>query len=103
MLNESGIFFSLPSVKSTLKDEVIERVLLLKEVTQSDLRRKFICFAQNSLGNTTQSIQLKEKKGGKPGRLLPNAHSCFYLRGDEFCQRIVMMMIAINTRCQAAF
>nr|XP_001914870.2 interleukin-18 receptor accessory protein isoform X1 [Equus caballus] len=51
------------SVKSTLKDEVIERVLLLKEVTQSDLRRKFICFAQNSLGNTTQSIQLKEKKG----------------------------------------
>ncbi|XP_032507851.1 interleukin-18 receptor accessory protein isoform X5 [Phocoena sinus] len=51
------------SVKSTLKNEVIERVLFLKEVTQSDLRRKFICFAQNSIGNTTQSIQLKEKKG----------------------------------------
>ncbi|XP_004435926.1 PREDICTED: interleukin-18 receptor accessory protein [Ceratotherium simum simum] len=51
------------SVKSTLKDEVIERVVLLKEVTQSDLRRKFICFAQNSVGNTTQSVQLKEKKG----------------------------------------
>ncbi|XP_032507850.1 interleukin-18 receptor accessory protein isoform X4 [Phocoena sinus] len=53
------------SVKSTLKNEVIERVLFLKEVTQSDLRRKFICFAQNSIGNTTQSIQLKEKKGDK--------------------------------------
>ncbi|XP_036729267.1 interleukin-18 receptor accessory protein isoform X3 [Balaenoptera musculus] len=51
------------SVKSTLKDEVVERVVFLKEVTRSDLRRKFICFAQNSIGNTTQSIQLKEKKG----------------------------------------
>ncbi|XP_036729266.1 interleukin-18 receptor accessory protein isoform X2 [Balaenoptera musculus] len=53
------------SVKSTLKDEVVERVVFLKEVTRSDLRRKFICFAQNSIGNTTQSIQLKEKKGDK--------------------------------------
>ncbi|XP_069902968.1 interleukin-18 receptor accessory protein isoform X1 [Globicephala melas] len=53
------------SVKSTLKNEVIERVVFLKEVTQSDLHRKFICFAQNSIGNTTQSIQLKEKKGDK--------------------------------------
>ncbi|XP_029088692.1 interleukin-18 receptor accessory protein isoform X2 [Monodon monoceros] len=53
------------SVKSTLKNEVIERVVFLKEVTQSDLRRKFICFAQNSIGNTTQSIQLKEKKDKK--------------------------------------
>ncbi|KAM9053065.1 LOW QUALITY PROTEIN: interleukin-18 receptor accessory protein [Megaptera novaeangliae] len=51
------------SVKSTLKDEVVERVVFLKEVTRSDLRRKFICFAQNSIGNTTQSIQLKERKG----------------------------------------
>uniref|UniRef100_A0A8C3VR18 Interleukin-18 receptor accessory protein n=1 Tax=Catagonus wagneri TaxID=51154 RepID=A0A8C3VR18_9CETA len=51
------------SVKSTLKDEVIKRVIILKEVTQRDLRRKFICFAQNSIGNITQSIQLKEKKG----------------------------------------
>uniref|UniRef100_A0A8C0A595 Interleukin-18 receptor accessory protein n=1 Tax=Bos mutus grunniens TaxID=30521 RepID=A0A8C0A595_BOSMU len=51
------------SVKSTLKDEVIERVVLLEKVTQSDLHRKFICFAQNSIGNTTQSIQLKKKTG----------------------------------------
>ncbi|ELK05032.1 interleukin-18 receptor accessory protein [Pteropus alecto] len=51
------------SVKSTYKDEVIERVIRLKEVTQSDLRKTFTCFAQNSIGNTTQSVQLKEKKG----------------------------------------
>ncbi|XP_012595991.2 interleukin-18 receptor accessory protein isoform X1 [Microcebus murinus] len=51
------------SIKSTLKDEIIERDIILEEVTQSDLRRKFVCFAQNSIGNTTQSIQLKEKKG----------------------------------------
>ncbi|XP_077771053.1 interleukin-18 receptor accessory protein isoform X1 [Canis aureus] len=50
-------------VKHTIKDEVYERVIHLKEVTQRDLRKKFICFAQNSIGNTTQSIQLKEKKG----------------------------------------
>ncbi|KAB1256680.1 Interleukin-18 receptor accessory protein [Camelus dromedarius] len=51
------------SVKSTLKDEIIERVFFLKEVTQRDLRRTFTCFAQNSIGNTTHSVQLKEKKG----------------------------------------
>ncbi|KAI4587876.1 hypothetical protein MJG53_020554, partial [Ovis ammon polii x Ovis aries] len=51
------------SVKSTLKDEVIERVVLLEKVTESDLHKKFICFAQNSIGNTTQSIQLKKKTG----------------------------------------
>lgn len=59
-------FPSFHSVKSTLKDEVIERVVFLEKVTQSDLRRKFICFAQNSIGNTTQSIQLKKKTGGEP-------------------------------------
>ncbi|XP_043458992.1 interleukin-18 receptor accessory protein [Prionailurus bengalensis] len=50
-------------VKYTKKDDVIERVVHLKEVTQRDLHRKFVCFAQNSIGNTTQSIQLREKKG----------------------------------------
>lgn len=59
-------FPSFPSVKSTLKDEVIERVVLLEKVTESDLHKKFICFAQNSIGNTTQSIQLKKKTGGEP-------------------------------------
>ncbi|XP_074188567.1 interleukin-18 receptor accessory protein isoform X2 [Rhinolophus sinicus] len=51
------------SVQSTFEDEIIQRVVHLKEVTQRDLRKMFICFAQNSIGNTTQSIQLKEKKG----------------------------------------
>ncbi|XP_005400829.1 PREDICTED: interleukin-18 receptor accessory protein isoform X2 [Chinchilla lanigera] len=55
--------FQEKSVKSTFEEEVIERVIFLKEVTQSDLRRKFVCFAQNSIGNTTQTIQLKEKRG----------------------------------------
>ncbi|CAK7297891.1 Interleukin-18 receptor accessory protein [Vulpes lagopus] len=59
-------------VKHTIKDEVYERVIHLKEVTQRDLRKKFICFAQNSIGNTTQSIQLKEKKGECDGWVLEN-------------------------------
>ncbi|KAM5319021.1 LOW QUALITY PROTEIN: interleukin-18 receptor accessory protein [Glossophaga mutica] len=50
------------SVKTTFEDEIIKCVVHLKEVTQSDLYKTFICFAQNSIGNTTQSIQLKEKK-----------------------------------------
>nr|XP_020012977.1 interleukin-18 receptor accessory protein [Castor canadensis] len=50
------------SIKSTFKEEVIEHVVFLKEVTQRDLSRKFVCFAQNSIGNTTQTIQLKERK-----------------------------------------
>lgn len=83
LCNWLSVVLSLfPSVKSTLKDEVIERVVFLKEVTQHDLRRKFICFAQNSIGNTSQSIQLREKKGGKPGRLSQNTGNWFYLRGE---------------------
>ncbi|KAM6178224.1 interleukin-18 receptor accessory protein [Rhynchocyon petersi] len=35
----------------------------LAKVTKSDLQRKYICFAQNSKGNASQSIQLKVKKG----------------------------------------
>ncbi|KAM5253189.1 interleukin-18 receptor accessory protein isoform 2-T2 [Hipposideros larvatus] len=52
-------------VKSNPQDEVIDRVVRFKKVTQSDLLKTFICSAQNSIGNTTQSIQLKEKKGDK--------------------------------------
>ncbi|XP_066120963.1 interleukin-18 receptor accessory protein [Saccopteryx bilineata] len=50
------------SVKTTFKDEIIECVVCLKEVTQSDFHKTFICFAQNSIGNTTQSIRLRKKK-----------------------------------------
>ncbi|KAM6179901.1 interleukin-18 receptor accessory protein [Erethizon dorsatum] len=56
--------FQEKSIKSTFEEEVIERVVFLKEVTQSYLGRKFVCFAQNSIGNSTQTIRLKEKKGG---------------------------------------
>ncbi|XP_012326926.2 interleukin-18 receptor accessory protein [Aotus nancymaae] len=51
------------SIESTVKGEIIERDIILEKVTQRDLRRKFVCFVQNSIGNTTQSIQLKEKRG----------------------------------------
>ncbi|KAM9212429.1 interleukin-18 receptor accessory protein [Dugong dugon] len=46
-----------------LKEGIIQHILSLKEVSQRDLQRKFICFAKNSVGNTTRSIQLKKKKG----------------------------------------
>ncbi|XP_004617992.2 interleukin-18 receptor accessory protein [Sorex araneus] len=48
---------------STKEFDRIECSVFLKEVTQSDLHKKFICFAQNSIGNVTRSIQLKAKKG----------------------------------------
>ncbi|KAM7078138.1 LOW QUALITY PROTEIN: interleukin-18 receptor accessory protein [Molossus nigricans] len=51
------------SVQDTVENKDIECVLHLKEVTRSDLHKTFICFAQNSIGNTTRSIHLKEKKG----------------------------------------
>lgn len=43
----------------------MERVIFLKEVTQSDLGREFLCFAQNSIGNVTRSLRLQEKRGGE--------------------------------------
>ncbi|XP_008838535.1 interleukin-18 receptor accessory protein [Nannospalax galili] len=54
--------FQEKSIKSTLKDKVIEYTMFLEEVTERDLGKKFVCFAQNSIGNTTQIIKLKEKK-----------------------------------------
>ncbi|XP_042551354.1 interleukin-18 receptor accessory protein isoform X3 [Dipodomys spectabilis] len=47
------------------KEEEIEGVICLKEVKKKHLSRKFVCFAQNSIGNTTKTIQLTEKKGDK--------------------------------------
>ncbi|XP_044522981.1 interleukin-18 receptor accessory protein [Gracilinanus agilis] len=52
--------------KSTDNDvewKTIHYIAHLKEVTKKDLRRNFICFAQNSLGNITRTIKLKQKKG----------------------------------------
>nr|XP_004651749.3 interleukin-18 receptor accessory protein [Jaculus jaculus] len=55
--------FEEKRLKSSFKDEVIEHTIFFKEVTQRDLGRKFVCFAQNSIGNTTWTVQLREKKG----------------------------------------
>lgn len=55
--------FEEKRIQSTFKNEVIERTIFLRVVTQRDLSRKFVCFAQNSIGNTTQTIQLREKEG----------------------------------------
>nr|XP_027807593.1 interleukin-18 receptor accessory protein isoform X1 [Marmota flaviventris] len=51
------------SIQSTVKDEVIECVFSLESPTQRDLSRKYVCFAQNSIGNVTWTLQLREKKG----------------------------------------
>lgn len=55
--------FEEKRIQSTFKNEVIERTIFLREVTQRDLSRKFVCFAQNSVGNTTRTIQLRKKEG----------------------------------------
>nr|XP_026264412.1 interleukin-18 receptor accessory protein [Urocitellus parryii] len=51
------------STQSTVKDEVIECVFSLEKLTQRDLSRKYVCFAQNSIGNVTWTVRLREKKG----------------------------------------
>nr|XP_039316750.1 interleukin-18 receptor accessory protein isoform X2 [Saimiri boliviensis boliviensis] len=51
------------SIESTVKGEIFERDIILEKVTQHDLHKKFVCFVQNSIGNKTQSIQLKVKRG----------------------------------------
>ncbi|XP_031223198.1 interleukin-18 receptor accessory protein [Mastomys coucha] len=55
--------FEEKRIQSTFKNEVIERTIFLRVVTRRDLSRKFVCFAQNSIGNTTRTIQLREKEG----------------------------------------
>ncbi|KAK1327686.1 hypothetical protein QTO34_012831 [Cnephaeus nilssonii] len=51
------------SVKAAVEAEVIQRTVHLDRVAQSDLHKTFICFAQNSLGNASQPLQLRGKKG----------------------------------------
>ncbi|XP_021054883.1 interleukin-18 receptor accessory protein [Mus pahari] len=55
--------FEEKRIQSTFKNEVIERTIFLREVTQRDLSRKFVCFAQNSIGNTTRTFRLRKKEG----------------------------------------
>ncbi|KAK7828477.1 hypothetical protein U0070_008986, partial [Myodes glareolus] len=49
--------------ESNFKSTVIEYTAVLTTVTQRDLSSKFVCFAQNSVGNTTRTIQLRKKEG----------------------------------------
>ncbi|CAO2607979.1 Interleukin-18 receptor accessory protein [Lemmus lemmus] len=49
--------------ESNFKNTVIEYTAVLTTVTQRDLSSKFVCFAQNSVGNTTRTIQLRKKEG----------------------------------------
>ncbi|XP_027623353.1 interleukin-18 receptor accessory protein [Tupaia chinensis] len=51
------------SIKSTPDGDIVQLAFPLEKVTQTHLRSKFVCFAQNSIGNTTRSIQLTLKKG----------------------------------------
>ncbi|CAH7233604.1 interleukin-18 receptor accessory protein [Phodopus roborovskii] len=55
--------FEEKCIQSNYKNKVIEHTIFLREVTQRDLSRKFVCFAQNSIGNTTRTIQLRQKEG----------------------------------------
>ncbi|XP_006884662.1 PREDICTED: interleukin-18 receptor accessory protein [Elephantulus edwardii] len=59
---EVKICHAVESISSS-SNEVFQCTYSLKEVTQSDLQKKFICFAKNSKGNDTKTIQLKVKKG----------------------------------------
>lgn len=49
--------------ESNFKSTVIEYTIVLTTVTQRDLSSKFVCFTQNSIGNTTWTIQLRKKEG----------------------------------------
>ncbi|XP_023599761.1 interleukin-18 receptor accessory protein isoform X3 [Myotis lucifugus] len=65
---DSGRELEIPTkegrrVKATVEAEVIQRTVHLERVAQSDLHKTFICFAQNSLGNSTQPLQLRGRKG----------------------------------------
>ncbi|XP_059137277.1 interleukin-18 receptor accessory protein [Peromyscus eremicus] len=55
--------FKEKSIQSNYKNKVIEHTAFLREITPRDLSKKFVCFAQNSVGNTTRTIQLRKKEG----------------------------------------
>ncbi|XP_036609120.1 interleukin-18 receptor accessory protein [Trichosurus vulpecula] len=51
------------SIINQVEKKTIYYTAFLKQVTKKDLLRNFICFAQNSVGNSTRTIKLKQKRG----------------------------------------
>ncbi|XP_078003502.1 interleukin-18 receptor accessory protein isoform X3 [Phascolarctos cinereus] len=51
------------SIDNQVERQTIYYTACLKQVTKKDLQKTFICFAQNSVGNTTWTIKLKQKRG----------------------------------------
>lgn len=73
----------------------MECTAFLGEVTQRDLSKKFVCFAQNSVGNTTRTIQLRKKEGGKPRTLFLKMDICSFWKGEgHFAQKREAMFAA---------
>ncbi|XP_056664492.1 interleukin-18 receptor accessory protein [Monodelphis domestica] len=62
-LNRKELREGNKSIENDVEQKTIHFIAHLKEVTKKDLQRNFICFAQNSVGNTTLTIKLKQKKG----------------------------------------
>nr|XP_033814908.1 interleukin-1 receptor accessory protein isoform X2 [Geotrypetes seraphini] len=47
--------------EESIGDKMIEKVLILKDVTAEDLKRNYTCYAKNSLGETSQQAIVKLK------------------------------------------
>ncbi|XP_027722353.1 interleukin-18 receptor accessory protein-like isoform X2 [Vombatus ursinus] len=50
------------SIDNQVERQTIYYTACLKQVTKKDLQKTFICFAQNSVGNATWTIKLKQKR-----------------------------------------
>ncbi|KAM9032054.1 interleukin-18 receptor accessory protein [Sarcophilus harrisii] len=62
-LNKEELKQENKSIIKQVEWETIHYIAYLKKVTKKDLLRNFICFAQNSVGNSTRTIKLKQKRG----------------------------------------
>ncbi|XP_043852747.1 interleukin-18 receptor accessory protein [Dromiciops gliroides] len=62
-LNREELRQENKSIENQVEWKTIHYIAHLKQVTKKDLLRNFICFAQNSVGNATRTIKLKQKRG----------------------------------------
>ncbi|XP_068951015.1 interleukin-18 receptor accessory protein [Petaurus breviceps papuanus] len=62
-LNREELRQENKSIINQPERKTIHYTSFLKKVTKKDLLRNFICFTQNSVGNTTRIIKLKQKRG----------------------------------------